>query len=227
MLPDSPPKFPLKFLRWFCAKDRLEEVEGDLYEVWWERREATNQSKANLLYWWLVFRSLRRFALKRNQTQYKSGFIMFFGHHLKVTYRNLRKHKVTTAINILGLAIGISAFIAIMNVVNYEHSFNHHLPNDDRIYRVYTRFTRIFKGQNRGVSTGLVPYLRENEPEIKQLPRFLPADLKVHRLMKPRFSLRSWIESKRFSQTSCFSMYLHTINGSTETLKRHWMSRSG
>ncbi|MDW3191676.1 MAG: ABC transporter permease [Cytophagales bacterium] len=172
MMPQTPPKLPLHFLRWFCTEERLEEVEGDLFEVWWEQLEASNQSKANWLYWWLVFRSLRRFALKRNKTQYKSGFIMFFIHHLKVTNRNLRKHKVTTSINVLGLAIGISAFIAIINVVNYERSFDHHIPDGDRIYRIHTRFTGIFNGQNRGVSTALVPYLRENESDFETITAF-------------------------------------------------------
>lgn len=172
MISQTPPKLPLRFLRWFCTEERLEEVEGDLYEIWWEQLETSNRSSANRLYWWLVFRSLRRFAFKRNKTQYKSGFFMFFIHHLKVTNRNLRKHKVTTCINVLGLAIGISAFIAIMNVVNYERSFNNHLPDGDRIYRIYTRFTGIFNGQNRGVSTALVPYLREQETELEEITAF-------------------------------------------------------
>lgn len=97
---------------------------------------------------------------------------MFFNHHLKVTTRNLWKHRVTTSINVLGLAIGISAFIAIMNVVNYERSFNHHVPDGDRIYRIHTRFTGIFNGQNRGVSTALVPYLRERETDMEAVTAF-------------------------------------------------------
>lgn len=167
-----PPRLPLKLLRWFCTEERLEEVEGDLYEIWLERQEASGLRKANGLYWWLVFRSLRRFALKRNRTQKKPGFIMFFNHHLKVTSRNLWKHKVTTGINVLGLAIGISAFIAIMNVVNYERSFNHHIPDGDRIYRVYTKFSGVFTGQNRGVSGALIPYLREQETDLEAVTAF-------------------------------------------------------
>ena len=97
---------------------------------------------------------------------------MFFKHHIIVTYRNLRKHQVTTAINVLGLAIGISAFIAIMNVVNYEQSFNYHIPDGERIYRIQTKFEGVFNGQNRGVSTALVPYLKENETGMEAITSF-------------------------------------------------------
>lgn len=175
----SPPDLPSKFLRWFCTEERLEEIEGDLYEIWLEKVEVSSLRQANLFYWWMVFRSLRRFAFKRNKTHKKSGFIMFFNHHLKVTSRNLWKHRVTTCINVLGLAIGISSFIAIMNVVNYERSFNHHLPDGDRIYRIHTRFTGIFNGQNRGVSTALVPYLREHETEFEAITAFFTRRFEV------------------------------------------------
>lgn len=97
---------------------------------------------------------------------------MFFKHHLVVTYRNLWKHRVTTSINILGLAVGIAAFVAIMNVVNYEQNFNYHIPDGDRIYRVYSRFTGTYTGQNRGISTAVVPYLRENESSIEAITSF-------------------------------------------------------
>lgn len=97
---------------------------------------------------------------------------MFFRHHLKVTYRNLWKHKATTSINIIGLAIGIGAFIAIMNIVAYERSFNHHVPGGDRIYRIYTGFTGSFTSKNRGTTAALVPYLRTNESGLESITSF-------------------------------------------------------
>lgn len=175
----TPPGLPLRFLRWFCTDERIEEIEGDLYEIWQEKLDTHHRFNANLLYWWLVFRSLRRFALTRNKTQYKSGFIMFFQHYLKVTYRNLWKHKATTLINVFGLAIGISAFIAIINVVQYENNFNYHIPEGDRIYRIYTKFTGAFSGQNRGVSTATVPYLKENKMEVAALTSFYTKEYTV------------------------------------------------
>lgn len=176
----NPPRTPLRFLRWFCTDERLEEVEGDLFEIWSEKVEETNYQKANLLYWWLVFRSLRRFALKRNKKRQLPAWRIFLGHHIKVTWRNLQKYRMTTAINIIGLAIGISAFIAIANVIQYERSFNLHVPDKDQIYRIYTAFSGSYDGTNRGVPTALVPFLKETEPEASDITSFYTSSLKAN-----------------------------------------------
>ncbi len=58
-------------------------------------------------------------------------------HYLKISWKNLRRNKLISSINIAGLAIGISAFVLIMLYVNYENSYDRFFNNSDRIYRVY------------------------------------------------------------------------------------------
>jgi putative ABC transport system permease protein len=55
---------------------------------------------------------------------------------LKLALRNLWRTKVFSLINILGLAIGISAAMVIYLIVHFDLSFEHFQPNRDRIYRV-------------------------------------------------------------------------------------------
>jgi len=50
--------------------------------------------------------------------------------------RSIRRSKVFTAINIVGLAIGISAALVIYWVADYQLSFDRFEPNRDRIYKV-------------------------------------------------------------------------------------------
>ena len=59
-----------------------------------------------------------------------------FRNYLKTTYRNLIKTKVYSAINILGLAIGMTACLLILHYVNYEKSYDKFHENSDRIYRL-------------------------------------------------------------------------------------------
>lgn len=42
------------------------------------------------------------------------------GNFLKVTFRNFKKNRLFSAINIFGLSIGMAAFILIMLWVKYE-----------------------------------------------------------------------------------------------------------
>ncbi|PZX59347.1 putative ABC transport system permease protein [Algoriphagus ratkowskyi] len=53
-----------------------------------------------------------------------------------VAYRNLLKHKVFSAINLFGLAIGMAACLVILHYVHFEFSYDRFHEKADRIYRV-------------------------------------------------------------------------------------------
>ncbi|QXV64304.1 ABC transporter permease [Mucilaginibacter sp. 21P] len=59
---------------------------------------------------------------------------------LLVTYRNLIKNISYTFINVVGLSLGLAAFIAISAYVQYEKSFDTMYPGADHIYRAESRF---------------------------------------------------------------------------------------
>ena len=59
-----------------------------------------------------------------------------FKNYLKIAWRNIKRHKAYSAINILGLAIGIAACLLILQYVAYEFSYEDFQANKDRIYRV-------------------------------------------------------------------------------------------
>ena len=59
-----------------------------------------------------------------------------FKNYLTVAWRNLKRNKVFTFINIIGLAIGISASLVIYLLVYYDFSFDKHHKGVDRMYRV-------------------------------------------------------------------------------------------
>src|SRR5690349_19418149 len=51
-------------------------------------------------------------------------------------FRNFWRNKAFSAINVLGLSIGISAAIVIFLIVYYEFSYDRFVKDGDRIYRV-------------------------------------------------------------------------------------------
>ncbi|TDS15957.1 ABC transporter permease [Sphingobacterium paludis] len=56
--------------------------------------------------------------------------------NLKITVRQLWRNRLFTALNIFGLAIGISACWIVFRVVHYEFSFDQHIPEVDDIRQV-------------------------------------------------------------------------------------------
>ena len=59
-----------------------------------------------------------------------------FKNYFKIAVRNLWRHKVFSFINILGLAVGISACFLIYLYVSFETSYDNFHSKADRIYRV-------------------------------------------------------------------------------------------
>ncbi|UAY55853.1 FtsX-like permease family protein [Arachidicoccus terrestris] len=70
--------------------------------------------------------------------------------YLRIALRSLKKNKSTSVINILGLAVGISASLVIFLIVRYDFSFDKWEPHRDEIYRVYTKYGEM--GTNNGIS---------------------------------------------------------------------------
>jgi len=56
--------------------------------------------------------------------------------HLRYAWRTLTRHKGFTAINILGLCLGLCACLTIYTITHYEFSFDDFHPDKARIYRV-------------------------------------------------------------------------------------------
>ncbi|RDC65458.1 ABC transporter permease [Adhaeribacter pallidiroseus] len=56
--------------------------------------------------------------------------------YLKTAFRIFIRNKTFTAINVLGLSIGISASLIIFLIAHYEFSYDTSVPNADRVYRV-------------------------------------------------------------------------------------------
>ena len=105
-----------------------------------------------------------------------------FKHNFKIAWRNLLKHKTTTAINLLGLTVGIAAFISILTIVRYELSFNQRIPNKELIYRIYSSFSGVFEGTNPGVATPVGPYIEEHMPETATVAYFHTWNSKVSKM---------------------------------------------
>src|SRR5210317_678485 len=59
---------------------------------------------------------------------------------IKIAIRRLITLKIYSLINIIGLAIAISACLAILLYVNHHLSFDKYIPNGENSYRLITRY---------------------------------------------------------------------------------------
>jgi ABC-type antimicrobial peptide transport system permease subunit/AraC-like DNA-binding protein len=63
-----------------------------------------------------------------------------FKNYLKIAWRNLTRHKSYTAINVTGLAVGITVCMVIFIIIQFQTGFDDFHTKKDRIYRVLTEY---------------------------------------------------------------------------------------
>ena len=55
----TPPKWADRFLQWYCHPDALEDIQGDLYELYYHRLVVEGKRAADWKFAWEVFRFFR------------------------------------------------------------------------------------------------------------------------------------------------------------------------
>lgn len=92
--------------------------------------------------------------------------------YVKIAYRALWRYKLFSFINVMGLAIGMAAFLLILQYVRYELSYDTFHEKSSRIYRVGTAFYREgTPTEYAGTFLGLGPALQADFPEVKAFTR--------------------------------------------------------
>ena len=133
----SPPRWPDKLLKLFCAQHLLEEVMGDLHERYYLRVQRAGEAKAKRQYWREVLAYVRPSIFKREPSPYAQPiFTNMFRSHFKIAWRNLVKGKIYSIINISGLAVGIACCLIILLYIGKELSYDRFHKKADRIYRI-------------------------------------------------------------------------------------------
>lgn len=97
--------------------------------------------------------------------------------YLKIAFRNLKRHRVFSLINILGLTIGITSCFLIFLYVKFELSYDSMHSKSDRIYRVVADIktpTEVLHPS--GPAWAVSPHLEKEFPEIEHSVRVLSHD---------------------------------------------------
>ncbi|MDP8286400.1 MAG: ABC transporter permease, partial [Candidatus Electryonea clarkiae] len=112
--------------------------------------------------------------------------------YFKIAFRNLIRQKGYSAINIIGLAIGISCTILLTLWIVDELSYDQFHINGDRIYRVLEHQEYSSQSMEVAVTPGpLATALKEKFPEIKRAARFdnvSSTQLKFDNTIYPKFT---------------------------------------
>jgi putative ABC transport system permease protein len=104
-----------------------------------------------------------------------------FLNYLKIAFRNLRKRKGHTFLNIAGLTIGMTCCLLIFHYVSYEKSYDNFHKDAGDIVRL--RIDRYKKGalswKSATVYPAIAPTMKKDFPEVQNFCRLIDAEFLI------------------------------------------------
>lgn len=166
--PVGPPRLATRLLYWFCAPHLLDEMEGDLDDLFCQRVASVGVCTARWRYWRDVLSLMRPFVIKRKPQQYPNSSPMYMlRNYLKIAFRTLSRNKLYTALNIAGLTFGTTCFLLIGLYLFDEFTFDQQHSQANRIYRVIQH--KNVKGEETTIAAGSYKLAAESKKNLAEV----------------------------------------------------------
>lgn len=199
----QPLKYSLRFFRWFCDPEVVEDIEGDLLERFEKR---TNENKAaNWLLAMDVMRLFRPGIIRKFEGTQKLNYYGMLKHNIKITWRNALRQKQFTTLNLLGLTMGIATAIVICLFIVDELTYDTFHEKGDRIYRVnqpniWGEWDVWASNTGPNVATAL----KEDAPEFEEVTRVLSQGAQIVKPSTDKDDHTTFKEEQFYSAESNF-----------------------
>jgi putative ABC transport system permease protein len=161
-------------VNWLLAKLSEEEISVSIFDYLSDKHDHLVRESGR--FWAITICSIHLFSIIFSLIFAKMYWsLVMFKNYLKIAFRNIRKQKAYSAINIMGLTVGMACSILILLWVQYEFSFDRFHENFDDIYRIKSDYYGV---GNRLHTSTYAPYplletLKNDYPEVINYTRIL------------------------------------------------------
>jgi len=164
----KPPRIAERLLRSILPDEGWDTPLGDFEEYYNQLAHMKGPFHARFWYWSQVFKLMP--AKIMNSLYWRIIMIL---NYLKIALRNIRRHKIYSFINIMGLAIGMACCILVFLHVRHELSYDRYHRDEDRIFRIAQNIRKdAAELDTARVAAPLIPAIRESFPEVESAARF-------------------------------------------------------
>ena len=118
---NQPPKWPLKLMRFFLNIDYLEEIEGDMEEVYYDNIEQFSKRKADWKYTVDMLQLIRPSLISKHSLRIYFNWHLMFKNYFKISVRGLLKNPLNSFINVFGLAIALGFCVFAYSFANWTY----------------------------------------------------------------------------------------------------------
>ncbi len=201
----KPPRLADRLFEWHCENASIEDLHGDVEELFYADLKEMPAWKAKAKYWQQIISLMLSYSVKRRRQKssfstYSNSSINYtmISHYAKITFRHLMKDKVFSLINVLGLSVGIVAFFLIIQYASFEFSFEQFHENKKEIYRI--AYKQFKNGEVKATSAmnygGFRALLKNNFPEVISTTGFSPMPNNLGFLIK--YNNKMFLEPGKF-----------------------------
>ena len=145
----------------------------ELYE---ERRQELGKRKADFLFIKDVLFLFRKDIIKPATGGQKLNYYGMLRHHIKLSFRGIKRFKTSFLINLIGLSSGLACTLLIYLWVQDEWNMDKFHANNDRLYQVKHNINLINKIESIDPTPAyLGQALLEEFPAVENMTSVVPA----------------------------------------------------
>lgn len=130
----------LRFLKWFCPPELLEEIEGDLLQKFRRDEKSFGLKKAKRRLTWNVIRFFRPGILLRQKFSIELNYLYMLRNYFTIMFRNFTRRKFYASVNVLCLVVGITFALLLGVFIKGELEVNQDFKDIDRLYLLQSKF---------------------------------------------------------------------------------------
>ena len=205
------PKYALRFLRWFCREDYLEEIEGNLLEVFDMQYEDSEQ-KARRTFYWNVLLHFRPAFLRSFQFSNTLTHPDMIRHNFLIALRGFQRHRTSFLINLTSLSTGLACALMIYLWVSDELGVDKFHEHEGRLYQVMEN-----QVQDNGILTQsntpdlMAEIMKEELPEVEMATSVTPSSWFGNFSLKPGDGQQRVQASGQFAGKDFFRMFSYGL----------------
>ncbi len=167
-----PPQWPLRLLRFFVKEKYLEEIEGDMEEIFYENVERYSPGKARRIYTYDIIKLFRPALIKNLEFLNHLNQSGMFKNYFKVSIRGLMRNPLNSFINLFGLAAAISICVFAYAFARWTYNRDQFHENKNEVF--LTTFYAMREGvhqQYGQTPRPLAELLKQDFAQVKKVCR--------------------------------------------------------
>lgn len=173
----KPPELARRLFNWFAGPAFVDDLMGDLDELFLIHLKTKSPFVARWLYWKGVLSLLFSYALKRRKAKASTSLyansisVGLLHNYFKVAARSLYHHKYFTVLNAFGLAVGMSVSLLLLSLISYVQTYDDFHTNRERIYTIISERTEGVEQLSWALSPLLLAEKLKENPDVEDVIR--------------------------------------------------------